>query len=602
VPLVDLRVIVDDRTNSIIAAGSDNDLLVIESIISQMDTIVEVVPRKLQAFRLRNAQAVDLANIINTFLTQEIAVYTAAGQMPPFQAYQRNVIIVAEPITNTLLLGATQDYFEKVMQLIAQVDALPPQVVIQALIAEVLLSGTEEFGVELGFQSPIFFDRGLVAGTTVNQSVPGFNFNTTSPLPNANGANARTVALQGLGNLGVNRFSPTSGVGGFIFSAASESVSVLVRALRTQNRLDVLSRPQLMTADNQAARILVGQNFPYVTASVVTTGVTGIPAVTNTVDYRDVGVSLQVTPKINPDGSVIMRVIPEVSSPAQTTVDLGNGVFATAFNVQTVETTVIAHDGETVVLGGLITRRDDKQERKIPWFGDLPGVGALFRFRGHAKEKRELLVILTPHIVRSMWDAEMVFAEEHKRMDWVVGDVLKLHGTSGMHPMMSPPPGPGPAMGFGQGGHIWPNPGFTPNPETAPAPRSVGPPPYAPPTNFGVPPVQPPMPQLQTPAPPLQPVPRTSLPPAGPAMPAGGPVIHTMTASPVTYQPEQPVQLPQLNVQGTTFATHGGMTPPATQFANPATAAPVHHLTVPQTQAMPASSGVPIHHLNGPRR
>src|SRR5262249_15052026 len=191
----------------------------------------------------------------------------------------------------------------------------------------------------------------------------------------------------------VGRISPMSNVGGFVFSAASDTFNLLVRALRTQGRMEILSRPQVVASDNQTAKILVGQEFPYVTGSNVTTGVTGIPTISNTVNYKEIGVLLQVTPKINPDGSVVMRVNPQVSSTAQSNIDLGNGVFATAFNVQTVETTVTAWDGETVALGGLLTRRDEKHENKIPWFGDLPGVGALFRYRTQIKQKTELMVI-----------------------------------------------------------------------------------------------------------------------------------------------------------------------------------------------------------------
>src|SRR5205814_7351872 len=132
-----------------------------------------------------------------------------------------------------------------------------------------------------------------------------------------------------------------------------------------------------------------------------------------------------VTPKISPDGKVIMRVTPEVSSVAPTAISLGNGVLATAFNVQNVTTTVSAQDGETVAIGGMISRRDEKDENKIPWFGDLPGVGALFRYRTQTKNKVELLVIMTPHIVLSRADADRVTAEESKRMDWILSDVTR---------------------------------------------------------------------------------------------------------------------------------------------------------------------------------
>src|SRR5262249_22459167 len=154
------------------------------------------------------------------------------------------------------------------------------------------------------------------------------------------------------------------------------------------------------------------------------------------------GVRLDVTPRITPDGRVIMHVLPEISSVSPTQVNLGNGVLATAFNEEQVETTVVAADGETVVIGGLIEKDNTKSENKIPWLGDLPGIGACFRYRTQSKTKREVLVILTPHIVRSRLDADRILAEEARRMDWILGDVIKMHGTSGMEPVF-PQPQPG---------------------------------------------------------------------------------------------------------------------------------------------------------------
>ncbi len=117
-------------------------------------------------------------------------------------------------------------------------------------------------------------------------------------------------------------------------------------------------------------------------------------------------------------------------------------MLATAFDVQSVETTVIAQDGETVVIGGLIQRNNTKSENKIPWFGDLPGVGSLFRYRTESKARTELIVILTPHIVRCKEDADRILALESRRVDFQLGDVLRAHGTSGMGPML-PQPGDG---------------------------------------------------------------------------------------------------------------------------------------------------------------
>src|SRR5262249_46841585 len=194
------------------------------------------------------------------------------------------------------------------------------------------------------------------------------------------------------------------------------------------------------------AAVVAGQSVPLTLGSNITA--TGV--ISNNVQYRDVGVRLDVTPKISPDGKVYMRVFPEISSPVATQVNLGNGVLATAFNTQYVQTTVVAGDGETVAIGGMISTTDTKNENKVPWLGDLSSIGSLFRFRTQNKRKVELLVILTPHIVRSRAEADRILADEAKRIDWVLGSVLRIHGTSGMEPVL-PPPGAGKGKGAADG-------------------------------------------------------------------------------------------------------------------------------------------------------
>jgi type II/III secretion system protein len=127
-------------------------------------------------------------------------------------------------------------------------------------------------------------------------------------------------------------------------------------------------------------------------------------------------------------------------------IPLATGIFGTAFNEQAIDTTVSVSDGQTIILGGLITRRDSKVENKIPILGDLPIAGALFRFRTRTQERTELLVILTPHIVRSRADMERVMAEEERRLHWMLDHVQEIHGISGeplfpsrMGPALHPP-------------------------------------------------------------------------------------------------------------------------------------------------------------------
>lgn len=548
-PLIDLRLTIDARTNSVIIAGSRHDLQVIEAVISRLEDS-DVQARKNEVYHLRNAAAADVATALQNFLTRSLQVISQGQQLTAFQEIQRDVVIVPEPVSNTLMISATPQYFTDLMNIILELDAAPPQVVIQVLIAEVDLDNAEEFGMEVGLQSPILFSRtvipqttafgpngsvtyttpttggtGLVPpGVTVNNSLnpaalPGYGFNTTAPLGNNPLAGPGIVGFQGINNLGVGRASANNAnLGGFVFSAASDAFTLLIRALKTQNRLDILSRPQIMTLDNQSATILVGQSFPYATGTNSSFGV-----VTLNVNYRNIGVELDVTPRISPEGKVIMRVKPQISSAAPGTLPLGNGFTAQIFNVQTVDTTVVAADGETVAIGGLISKNDTHSENKIPWLGDLPYVGACFRYRNHFTTRRELLVILTPHIVRSCHEKEKVLADESKRIDWVLSDVMKVHATTGMEPVLQGANDKKPDNWFRMHMSKWPK-LFAAEPEPEmPAPASLMPPADAVPTD-----------KMQLPD--LSPQPGQTLPPPRrlPAPPAPG-----LPGYPATVPPRQ---------------------------------------------------------------
>ena len=455
-PLIDLRLTVDERTNSLIVAGSRNDLDVIEAIVTRLDE-ADVQTRRNEVYHLHNSSAVDVANALSSFLLGSLRVLQAGQQLTAFQELERDVVVVPEPITNKLLISAAPQYFPDVMRLIQELDAEAPQVVVQVMIAEVDLTNDQEFGVELGLQSPVLFQRGIFPfdsllgtgsvsaanatgglvppGVTVNSTInpaaqPGFNFNQPAlPLGNNPAVSPGVVGFQGLTSLGTGRVSPTNtGLSGFVFSASSDSFNLLIRALTTQGRIDILNRSHLTTLDNQQARVFVGQSFPIIGGSNVTA--TGV--ISNSISYTPVGVELVVTPRITPDGRVIMRVTPQVSSTAPTSVSLGNGVTAVAINQQLVDTTVVAQDGETVALGGLISRNDTKTENKVPWLGDLPGIGVLFRYRQQTKSKQELMVIMTPHVVRTPLERARYLVEEGRKIDWVIPEVTRTHGATNM--------------------------------------------------------------------------------------------------------------------------------------------------------------------------
>jgi type II secretion system protein D len=449
--LAPLRFSVDNRTNSIIASGSPGDLTIVEAILLRLDES-DVQERRSTVFRLKNAPAADVAESINEFLRSERRVQEVApGTFSPFQRIEAEVVVVPEPVSNSLIISATPRYYGEILQLVERLDAQPAQVMIQVLIADVELDNNEEFGVELGIQDSVLFDRSIftnifpTSATTYNQILsatqsPGFAFNDpTAGLPNSGGARslatAGAVGGQGVTNFSLGRVNPDIGFGGLILSASSENVSVLIRALREKRRIDVLSRPQVMTLDNQPAFIQVGQRVP----RVALVSLTSLGQVSN-IDLINVGLILGVTPRISPDGTVVMEIDAERSElgPEATGIPIsvsstGQVIRSPRIDTTTAQTTVSAADGQTIVLGGLITKSRRVQSRRVPVLSDIPVLGLLFRYDLMIAQRTELLIILTPHVVRSEAEANEVKQAEAARMSWCLGDVEAIQGPTGIH-------------------------------------------------------------------------------------------------------------------------------------------------------------------------
>lgn len=459
--IVRLQFSVDQRTNSIIVSGAADDLNIVEAILLRLDES-DVRQRQSIVYRLKNAPALDVANAINQFLRSEREVQqTNPALLSPFEQIEKEVVVVPEPVSNSLIVSATPRYFEEIRKLVVEIDARPPMVLIQVLIAEVALNNVDEFGVEIGIQDSILFDRSLLGDlvtitnsaqqavpgggtiTTQNQNIvaatnqPGYAFNN-APLGNSGStgslANSGKVAGQGLTNFAVGRTNAELGYGGLVLSASSDSVSVLLRALQETRRLDVLSRPQVMTLDNQAAFVQVGSRVPRVTG--VTVAVTGQ---TNNVVDVNVGLILGVTPRISPDGLVVMEIDAEKSALGSeadgvpiSVSSTGEVVRQPVINTTTAQTTVSAMSGQTVVLGGLISKAKATIHRRVPFLSNLPLLGNLFRYDNVTSERTELLIIMTPHVVRTDADVTRTRQIESARMSWVLGDVKKLHGNYGL--------------------------------------------------------------------------------------------------------------------------------------------------------------------------
>ncbi len=503
--LIPLRFSVDTRTNSVIAIGGADALRVVEAIMLRLDES-DVRERRNTIYRLKNSPSDGIALAITNFFTsQSDLAANDPNLVSSVEQLEREVIVVSEPVSNSLLISATPRYNDEILRLIEKLDAAPQQVIIQALIVEVELNDTDEFGIELGFQDSILFDRSIIDnilttsttltdlnGVTQTQtnvisqsSSPGYLFgNPVTPLGNNTSAGIGTtkVGTQGLSNFSVGRTNGDLGFGGLVLSASSESVSFLLRALSENRQVRVLSRPQIRTLDNQQAQIQQGQTVPIVEG--VTLSATGIANPNVTRD--DAGVILTVTPRISPDGNVVMQLTAEKSQynlnsgvPIFTDANTGNVVTSPVKDISTAVTTISVPSGQTVVMGGLITSRTDEVHRKVPWLGDIPILGYAFRYDFLQTRRTELLIFLTPRIIWDDAEAEHIKDVEMARIHFIESEAEEMHGPLRGVPAeeMYPDGGldpryPMPMQGFPEGTILEQR---LPNTETSPVPKTIQP-------------------------------------------------------------------------------------------------------------------------------
>jgi len=416
-------------------------------------------------FRLRNAPAEEAAAAINNVLFSGAigpigppAGPGGPGGGPPVAAGGPQMV-VAEKVTNRLFARGSSEELGVIERLICDIDSPPPQVFIQALLVEVQLGNTDEFGVEIGVQDSVLFQRSIIDniltvtetvtspnGTqTSNQRIvsqsgnPGFNFNN-QPLGNNVTASPATVGTQGLSSLGVGRVNGDLGFGGLVLSAGSESISVLLRALSERHHIDVLSRPQIRTLDNHEAIIQIGQQVPVVDGVAIT----GVGSANPIIRQDQAGIILRVMPRIGPDGLVLMDVNAEKSAfqltpgtgvPIFTDATNGNVIEAPVKDVTSAQTAVGARTGQTIVLGGMITRDNATVERKVPWLGDIPILGRAFRYDRVQSVRKELLIFLTPHIIEGTEHETKLKYDETAKIAMPWQDATEIHG-----PIFDDPP------------------------------------------------------------------------------------------------------------------------------------------------------------------
>ncbi len=374
-----LSITVDERTNSLLVAGTEEYVSLVGRVIEQLDSS-PAEDRQSLVYRLRYAQATDIETALRSFLDQErqrlVSTLGANAVGAAKELLSREIAIVAEGTSNTLLISGSPRFFKTVTDIVRQLDQPPPQVLVQVLLAEVTLDDTTEFGITWNY--------------------------TRTPGQNTTVQAATTFGL------------PATG---FSFSVSGKDLTMLVRALQSQGRLEVLSRPQIVATDNKPATINIGKKVPFVESQRVTEA----GSVFNTISKEPVGIILELTPRISPDGFVMMDVSPEISSLSESSVKISEDVNAPIINSRSADTTVTVQDGHTIVIGGLITTKEQNREEKIPLLGDIPLLGLLFKSTKIVKERTELLIVLTPHILRAPTDSDVMTNQEILRLTLTQG-------------------------------------------------------------------------------------------------------------------------------------------------------------------------------------
>ena len=305
--------------------------------------------------------------------------------------------IQADVATNSVIITAPDPVYRNLRSIIDRLDVRRPQVFIEALIVEVTADRAAEFGIQWQDFSGI--------GNSGTNVIGGTNFGGTGVNIISNSASPGSLG-QGL-NIGLVRGTVTiPGIGQIL------NLGLLARALETDNNANILSTPNLMTLDNEEAQIIVGQQVPFVTGQYAQTGTATSVTPFQTIERRDVGLTLKIKPTISDNGSVKLLIYQEVSSIVNATLTSSAGPTT---NKRAISTVIQPDEDEVVVLGGLIQDNVQNGASQVPVLGNIPYVGGLFRYQTRSRSKTNLMVFLRPHVIRDE-ASKGVYAEKYDSM------------------------------------------------------------------------------------------------------------------------------------------------------------------------------------------
>ncbi|QHM76282.1 Type II secretion system protein D [Mixta theicola] len=375
------RILADERTNAVLISGDDRARRRLAAMVRQLDK-PQVSRGNTRVIYLKYASAEKLVEVLTGIGGNQ----ENAGSSGVFS---KEGVIKADPQTNSLIINATPDVMNELEQVIARLDIRRPQVLVEAIIAEVQNADGLNLGVQWGNTHAgmtQFPPTGLPIGTVV---AGADRYRQDGKIPD----------------------SMSDALGAFNGIAAgfySGNWAMLLTALASDSKNNILATPSIVTIDNKEATFNVGQEVPVLSGSQTTSG----DNIFNTVERKTVGVKLKVNPQINEGDSVLLEIEQEVSSVAENA--RGNELGA-VFNTRTVSNAVLVSSGATVVVGGLLNTTSRESVSKVPLLGDIPLLGNLFSYKSKSREKRNLMLFIRPTIIRDQQQYDRASASKYQQ-------------------------------------------------------------------------------------------------------------------------------------------------------------------------------------------
>jgi general secretion pathway protein D len=407
---IGLKFIPIERVSCILSISSIPEIFEkVEYWLGVLDTVDLEAEEQIFIYFVENGKADEIADVLKKVYGEGVPEKTRKKQptrkrktAPKKPAEGIRIVagkikIVTDDTTNSIIVRATPHDYSLIKETILKLDIIPKQVLIEVLIAEVTLSGDTQFGIEWAL------------------------LGDTAEIGGYKGQDKGEISF-GIGGLGTDLTKNLAR--GFTYRFDSNRLQAFLLAQASKNKLNILSSPHILAADNKEARIEVGQEVPIVTSEYVPQGVQSDISTSRSIEYRSTGVILTVTPRINEKGLVAMEISQEVSEAMPV---VAGGIQSPVISNRKAETSLVVQDGQTIVIGGLIKDQTSKTISGVPILSSIPLLSYLFSDTKEKNEKIELIILITPHVISNLDEVDMVTEEFKEKL----GQIKKLIGRSG---------------------------------------------------------------------------------------------------------------------------------------------------------------------------